>query len=646
MHLNPLSTLTRRLRHSANFSLCLLMTGLASATSPAPSADWKPVAGTMLTEWGARVTPENAWREAYPRPQMTRPTWTNLNGLWDYQVSPKGTAQPQAWAGKILVPFALETPLSGVGQRLTADQALWYRRSFVYAPRDQRTLLHFEGVDYASQVWLNGRYLGDHRGGNLPFSFDATHAIRNGDNTLLLRVIDETDAFDRYQLRGKQRQDNSGIWYTPSSGIWQTVWLESVPSTYLQDTRFTADMHGAFKLKAIIGGSDQPGLSLRVQLSENGQVVAQTTAPGHELSLTLNEPQLWSPENPHLYQLSVELLDADHKILDTIASYAGFRSTGKVRDADGHWRFTLNGEPIFHLGPLDQGWWPDGFLIPPADEAIVWEMQFLKDAGFNLIRKHKKVEPRRYYYHADRLGLLVWQDQVSGGAGPNEWPKWKKLRADSKGYEPRNENWWTPGHALDADWPDWAHQQYMAELKTMVDTLHNHPSVVVWTAFNERWGQHRSLEVGQWLAAYDPSRHLNLASGGNFFPLGDLADEHNYPHPAYPLENPVFNDYIKVMGEFGGHGWRVLGHQWNTNMDNWGYGGLPGTIEEFKQRYRESMRLLGGLKQEGVAAGVYTQTTDVESEINGLLTYDRKVIKIPVGELRQIHREHGLNQPE
>lgn len=643
MPLNPLATTTNRLRLSA---ICLLMTSLAASTPSSQSADWQPVAGTMLTEWGARVTPENAWREAYPRPQMARPTWTNLNGLWDYQVSPKGSPQPEQWAGKILVPFALETPLSGVGQRLTADQALWYRRSFFYSPVDQRALLHFEGVDYAAQVWLNGQYLGDHRGGNLPFSFDATHAIQKGDNTLLLRVIDETDAFDRYQLRGKQRHDNSGIWYTPSSGIWQTVWIESVPSTYLDDIRFTADMHGVFKLRALIGGPDQPGLALRVQLSDNGRGVAQATASGHELSLTLDTPQLWSPKNPHLYQLSVELLDADHQILDTIESYAGFRSTGKAQDADGHWRFTLNGEPIFHLGPLDQGWWPDGFLNPPADEAIAWEMQFLKDAGFNMIRKHKKVEPRRYYYHADRIGLLVWQDQVSGGAGPNEWPKWKKLRADSEGYEPRNENWWTPGHALDADWPDWAHAQYMTELKTMVDTLHNHPSVVVWTAFNERWGQHRSLEVGQWLAAYDPSRLLNLASGGNFFPIGDIADEHNYPHPAFPLENPVYDDYVKVMGEFGGHGWRVRGHQWDPDMNNWGYGGLPETIEEYTQRYRESMRLLGELKQKGIAAGVYTQTTDVEGEINGLLTYDRKVAKVPASELRQIHQEHGLAQPE
>ena len=611
---------------------------------PALADSWSPVKDAMLTRWGQTVTPDNAWRE-YPRPQLVRPSWTNLNGRWDFALTDRGGREPAQWERRILVPFAVETPLSGIGERVRDDQAMWYRRSFTVeaaASRSTRTLLHFEGVDYACQVWVNGRQVGTHRGGNLPFSFEITDAIRTGDNELKLRVIDDTDAFDRYQLRGKQKVENSGIWYTPSSGIWQTVWLEQVPSTFLADLKLVADADGRLDVRARVDGAGATGL--RVAVSREGEVVATGTSRGDRLNLQVRDPRRWSPSAPHLYDVQVTLLGAGDETLDAVESYVGFRSIGRVQDADGHWRFTLNGQTIFHWGPLDQGWWPDGFLNPPSDEAIVFEMNFLRDAGFNMIRKHKKVEPRRYYYHADRLGLLVWQDHVSGGAGPNEWPKWKKLRADLPDYQTDNPNWWLPadGDALDADWPDWAHAQSMAELKTMIDTLHNHPCVVVWTTFNERWGQHRSLEVGQWVMDYDPTRHLNIASGGNFFPIGHIADEHNYPHPRYPLELPVYDDYIKVMGEFGGHGWLVAGHQWDPNKNNWGYGGLPKTIEEYRERYVESIRRLADLKARGVAAGVYTQTTDVEGEINGLLTYDREVFKLSPADLAEIHAAAGL----
>ena len=239
--------------------------------------------------------------------------------------------------------------------------------------------------------------------------------------------------------------------------------------------------------------------------------------------------------------------------------------------------------------------------------------------------------------------MLVWQDQTSGGAGPNEWPKWKKLRADADDYEPRNDRWWaSKADALEADWPDWAHQQYMYELKSMIDLLYNHPSIVVWTAFNERWGQHRSTEIGEWIKNYDPSRHLNIASGGNFFPVTDIADEHDYPDPTFPTNDPKFDDFIKVIGEFGGHGWPVEGHLWDPSFRNWGYGGLPQTIEEWKERYQRTANILGNFKRKGITAGVYTQTTDVEGELNGLITYDRKVMKITPDQLRKIHREAGL----
>lgn len=603
---------------------------------------WAPVKDTMLTEWGAKVTPENAWTE-YPRPQMVRKNWTNLNGLWDVAVTGNRAPKPNKWEQEILVPFSLETPLSGIGRRINSDEVIWYHRSFEVKKLTGRQLLNFEGVDYKCRIWVNGQLAGSHVGGNLPFSLDVTDLVTKGTNEVVLRVIDGSDDPDLYQLRGKQKRDNKGIWYTPSSGIWATVWMESVPESYIGQVKILADMHGELSVDACVGGSEA-GVGLRVTVLDKGKAVAEKTYPYSSLKMRVKNPNLWSPDSPYLYDLKIDLLSASGKVLDSVNAYTGFRSVSKVCDANGNWLFALNGEAIFHMGPLDQGWWPDGFLNPPADEAIVWEMEFLKKSGFNMIRKHKKVEPRRYYYHADKIGLLVWQDQVSGGSGGPEWPKWQKLRALSKGYDDYNERkeWWKPGVALNADWPDWAHDQWMAELKTMIDTLYNNPSVVVWTAFNERWGQHRSLEIGNWIMEYDPSRHLNIASGGNFFDVGDIADEHNYPEPAYPLEVSRFNDYIKAMGEFGGHGWPVQGHLWDTEKRNWGYGGLPETIEEYVQRFENSMNILGELKEKGVSAGVYTQTTDVEGEINGMITYDRKVMKIPPERIAEIFRNAGL----
>lgn len=620
----------------------ILLSSALMATPWLNAESWEPVHDTMLTEWGAKVTPENAWSE-YPRPQLVREGWRNLNGLWDYAVTASSSLAPESWEGTILVPFALETPLSGIGKRLQDDHVIWYRRTFDIAAEHQgRSLLNFEGVDYSCRVWLNGKHIGFHTGGNLPFSFDVSDQIAVGENELVLRVVDETDANDRYQLRGKQLRDNKGIWYTPSSGIWQTVWLETVPSTYIESLRIVGEMSGELSVEATLNGNTSHPTSLRVTVLDDGKPLSQKRTPGKRATFSLEKPKLWSPDSPHLYDLNIELMDHHGEPIDSVNSYAGFRTVGKAKDADGNWRFTLNGEPIFHFGPLDQGWWPDGFLNPPADEAIVFEMDYLKAAGFNMIRKHKKVEPRRYYYHADRLGFLVWQDQPSGGSGRNEWPRWQKLRVLSEGYKPLKKHWGMPGEDPNAYWPDWAHDQFMSELQIMIDTLYNHPSIVVWTTFNESWGQHRSLEIGKWVEDYDPTRHLNIASGGNFVEVGHIADEHNYPHPAYPLEIALYDDYIKAMGEYGGHGWPVEGHLWDKNKRNWGYGGLPQTIEEYVGRYEKSTQMLGELKTNGISAGVYTQTTDVEGEINGLMTYDRKVKKIPADKLKQIHEAAGL----
>jgi hypothetical protein len=592
-------------------------------TLPRPKRDTKPFQSDLITTWGAKVSAENVWTE-YPRPQLRRDQWRNLNGNWDYAITPQQRTEfPQQWDGKILVPFCLESKLGGVGRLLDASEALWYRRNFeAKSTPGKRQLLHFEAVDYRCEAFVNGKSVGKHQGGNTPMEFDVTDALIDGTNQLIVRVEDETEGF---QLHGKQTLNARGIWYTQVSGIWQTVWMEEVSADHFEELKLSTDAaKGTITVRPIIRGSG--GGTVRVVVSDGGIVVANgkvTSDPADGVSsveLTVADAKLWSPSSPHLYDIEVVLTAAAGNELDRVQSYAGIRSVGKFKDADGHWRFTLNGEPIFHWGPLDQGWWPDGLLTPPSDEAMLFDIEWLKAAGFNMIRKHIKVEPRRYYYHCDRLGMLVWQDQVSGGTKP----AWTRLTPDP----------------VDAKWPQPAHNQFMWEFDQMISTLENHPSIVVWTPFNEAWGQHRTMQVGKWTADRDPSRLVNIASGGNFWPTGDVVDAHSYPNPVFPFEQGSggrFDDFIKVMGEFGGHGYPVVGHLWDAGRRNWGYGGLPKDMTEYRERYVTSLNKLNELRHAGIAAGVYTQTTDVEGEINGLMTYDRKVIKIPAKELAKLH---------
>ena len=607
---------------------------LSLATSPLVlGADWSPADGSMLTEWGKKVSPQNAWQQ-YPRPQMERENWQNLNGLWRYGVQPREKGEPEKWDGDILVPFAVESPLSGVAQRLDEHSALWYQRDFKVASTDKHTLLHFEAVDYATRVWVNNKFVGSHQGGNLPFSFDITDALAQGDNIVTVRVIDDTDAPDRYQLRVKQTRNNQGIWYTPVSGIWQTVWLEQVNDTHIAALKLEASANGELKVNADVLGNSA---AMEVIVSSQGKALTKQRFSGTDTTIAVSGIEPWSPEHPKLYDVAVTVFDSQGTAVDSVKSYVGFRTIERAQDKQGNWQFVLNGKPVFQLGPLDQGWWPDGLLTPPSEAAVVKEMRFLKDAGFNLIRKHKKVEPRRYYYLADKLGFLIWQDQVSGGSdssgNKSEWPVWNEV---SRPFEDRMKG------DIEADWPQWAHQQYMTELTTMINTLYNHPSIIVWTTFNERWGQHRSMEVGSFVERYDNTRLLNIASGGNFFPVGDIADSHHYPEPEFLTNESTFDDYIKVVGEFGGHGWAVKGHLWAPDGKQMIYGNMPASLDEYKQRYIRSAKNLAALKDKGIVAGVYTQTSDVETELNGLMTYDRAVEKFAPAELLKIHKKAGL----
>lgn len=589
---------------------------------PRPKQSNIPFKSELITQWGKQVTPDNVWQE-YPRPMLQRRNWQNLNGIWKYAVTKDQQAKPSQWDGDILVPFCIESKLSGVQRLLQPEETLWYKKMVSLRPEAGKLMkLNFEAVDYACTVWVNGQKVGSHMGGNTPFSLDITQFAKNGANEIIVKVLDSTGGT---QLRGKQRLDPRGIWYTRVSGIWQTVWIEQISKVHFRDLKISTDIRkGTVTLHPILANSDGLGYQVKALLRDGPVDVDEQSAISYrsnsplDVTLTIDDPTLWSPNHPKLYALQAVVMDDHGEVLDHISSYVGLREVGTMRDDEGHLRFTLNGEPIFHWGTLDQGWWPDGLLTPPSDEGMASDVQYLQEAGFNMIRKHIKVEPRRYYYHCDRLGVMLWQDQVSAIKNP----PWTRLKPEPE----------------DAEWTDAEHHQYMVELEEMIDTLENHPSIVVWVPFNEAWGQHRTMEVGAWTVNRDPSRHVNTASGGNFWPVGHIVDAHAYPQPEFPFDADRYDaDFIKVMGEFGGHGWPVIDHLWDKSRRNWGYGGLPKTVEEYKDRYRESIRRLAELKKKGIAAGVYTQTSDVEGEINGLLTYDRKVPKISASELNRIH---------
>ena len=565
---------------------CFLLACMVSTVS----GEWKVPPDAMMTRWGKRVTPENVWQE-YPRPQFRREqNWRNLNGLWQYGINKSD--RPPVFDGEILVPFAVESALSGVGRLLQPDETLWYRRNLRHqTPEGHRTHLHFEAVDYACTVYLNGAEVGSHTGSSDPFKFDITQALRSGDNELVVRVIDRTAPS---QTLGKQALKPKGIYYTRVSGIWQTVWLEDVPNRHFRMVKMKPRItEGTLRVLPTLQGTPLAGERIQITVRDGNRVVGTADAA---LSVQIPNAKLWSPKEPHLYDITMELFEGE-TLIDRVESYAAMREVGVLRGPAGQIRMTLNGKVIFHYGPLDQGWWPDGLLTPPSDAAMRFDVDYLKKSGFNMIRKHIKVEPRRYYAHCDRVGIMVWQDMPSTGGRPF----WSKLAPNP----------------VEDTWPIEQHEQFLKELKSMINGLRNHPSIVMWVPFNERWGQHETVQIGQLMENLDVTRLLNIASGGNFFPVGDVVDRHNYPEPMFPFEDQRFNNYVKVVGEFGGHGYVVPGHQWNPEMRNWGYGDLPVNEKDYKQRYQRSFETLMKLRRRGVAGGVYTQTTDVEGEVNG-----------------------------
>ena len=493
---------------------------------------------SMRTPWGEKLDTTKTWRE-YPRPLLQRKQWTNLNGPWEYAITEiDQTDPPGKWDGKITVPFAVEAPLSGVEKRFTPEDALWYRREIAIEKQDdKRYLLNFEAVDYRSTLWINDAKIGTHVGGNLPFSFDITEAIQSGKNRILLKATDATDS--AYQLHGKQRLEPRGIWYTPVSGIWQTVWMEEVPANrYIKHLETKPGTDGKVRIGIHTSSHGEQVkdsvISVRILLGEREVARGDYASANKEVEfveLSVPDPKLWEPGDPVLYDLEITMGP------DTVHSYFGIRETGIEKDQDGHLRFTLNKKPIFHWGTLDQGWWPDGLLTPPSEAAMVSDIQFLKDAGFNTIRKHIKVEPRRYYYHCDKLGMMVWQDQVS--AKRLDDPKWTRLKPNPETLS----------------WPKEAHAQYMIELERMIYILGDHPSIVQWVPFNERWGQHQTMEVGKWLMARETMRPINIASGGNFFSHRTHRRCSQLSRPRFP----VGRRSGRSIQEFCKGDWRIRG---------------------------------------------------------------------------------------
>ena len=565
----------------------------------------------MLTPWGEALDREHPLPE-YPRPQLRRNSYLNLNGIWEYAIT-KTAEKPAAMQGEIVVPFSPETPLSGVGHILQPDEYLWYRRSVTLPEgffRGGRRLLHFGAVDQCCTVWVNGQEAGSHTGGYLPFALDVTELIEGDAFTLELRVTDPTDTGSL--SRGKQRLKNTGIWYTPQSGIWQTVWMECVPENYLRSLRITPKPEeNAVHIRL---EADDPAMAA-VTICRDGGIIAegQTDENGEStLTIPAEELRLWSPEDPFLYDVSIVLPGGDR-----VESYFGMRAFGIGKDEKGLPRLLLNGKPYFQNGLLDQGYWSDGYYTAPSDEALIHDIAEMKRLGFNMLRKHIKVEPLRWYYHCDRLGMLVWQDMMNGGESYSPLSIYVfsnlglRVKDDRYRYFSRSD--------------EAGRTHYYEELGQMIDLLYNTVSLALWVPFNEGWGQFDALKATEFIRKRDDTRPIDHASGWYDQGGGDIKSIHWYFRPYHHKQPPKEQRPI-CLTEYGGYNCAVPGHCWGEGAE-FGYKKIADPAE-FNRAFQKLMEeQIIPAKERGLAAAVYTQVSDVEGERNGLLTYDRKVCK-------------------
>ena len=565
----------------------------------------------MLTPWGEALDREHPLPE-YPRPQLRRNSYLNLNGIWEYAIT-KTAEKPAAMQGEIVVPFSPETPLSGVGHILQPDEYLWYRRSVTLPEgffRGGRLLLHFGAVDQRCTVWVNGQEAGSHTGGYLPFALDVTELIEGDAFTLELRVTDPTDTGSL--SRGKQRLKNTGIWYTPQSGIWQTVWMECVPENYLRSLRITPKPEeNAVHIRL---EADDPAMAAVTICRDGGIIAEEQTDENGESTLTIpaEELRLWSPEDPFLYDAAITLAGGDK-----VESYFGMRAFGIGKDEKGLPRLLLNGKPYFQNGLLDQGYWSDGYYTAPSDEALIHDIAEMKRLGFNMLRKHIKVEPLRWYYHCDRLGMLVWQDMMNGGESYSPLSIYVfsnlglRVKDDRYRYFSRSD--------------EAGRTHYYEELGQMIDLLYNTVSLALWVPFNEGWGQFDALKAAEFIRKRDDTRPIDHASGWYDQGGGDIKSIHWYFRPYHHKQPPKEQRPI-CLTEYGGYNCAVPGHCWGEGAE-FGYKKIADPAE-FNRAFQKLMEeQIIPAKERGLAAAVYTQVSDVEGERNGLLTYDRKVCK-------------------
>lgn len=621
---------------------------LASAPRKPEDVELQP----LLTVWGERIAAGEQSVALHPHPQFARASFQSLDGWWDYAIVEvqaaadawRVAAMPAVFDGRIRVPFSPEALLSGVGRQVRPSELLWYRRLFSVdaaardgacavdaADSDGRCILHFEAVDYACACYVNGKRIGEHVGGYLPFSFDVTDALRAGENELALCVFDPSD--EGVQPRGKQKLERGGIWYTAQSGIWQTVWLEWVPARHIEALEIDAraDAGQLVLVMEVTGGvggdgcADTAALPLVVRVfdgsAEVGRAAIDAAAGMHVLTVNVPQPHVWSPDDPHLYDLELAYGN------DKVASYCAFRTVSMERDERGVPRLFLNHEPCFLRGVLDQGYWPDGLMTAPSDEALAFDITMCKDLGFNLLRKHIKVESDRWYYHCDRLGMLVWQDMVSGGSPLSSWhssykptffrSSWDSYADDS----PRHYDHLSAGSAAFRD-------EWTTTCAGTVRYLHNHPSVIAWVLFNEGWGQFEAQKAVELVCELDPGRPIDAVSGWYDQRCGDFLSVHNYFRPLEVYADAARPSRAFVISEFGGLSYHLPAH--SSLATSYGYGSFS-DLAAFQVAVRDTLERVDALEGEGLAGFVYTQLSDVEEETNGLVTYDRRVSKLEDG---------------
>ena len=580
---------------------------------------------TLKTRWAEAAMCDMPLPE-YPRPQMVREDWINLNGMFDFAIT-GDIDWCEEYNEEIRVPFAVESCLSGVCKRVSAKDRLWYRKKITLPEsfKGKRTLLHFGAVDWECKVYINKKEVGYHLGGYCPFCIDITDALTDGENELVVRVYDPTD--EGWQNRGKQASESHGFWYTSTSGIWQTVWMEAVSENYIASYKVTPDIDNeVISLEtAVVGAGD-----LKIKIYDGDNLVTEKEISAND-KIAIPDMKLWSPESPFLYDFVLEL-SADGKVADSIKGYFGMRKYS-IGEYEGYNRLFLNNEPYFQRGLLDQGYWSDGGMTPPTDEAMIYDIEKMKDLGFNMLRKHIKVEPARWYYHCDKLGMLVWQDMISGGKALNLFhagvlPVIHGV-LNPLVYMSKKDNAYTTFNRDRIEW----RLQFEDELFEMIDCLYNYTSICCWVPFNEGWGQFDAKRIGDAIKEKDPSRFVDHASGWYDQKGCDFRSIHKY---ILPFIMPKYDGRPIVLSEFGGYSQKIRNHVWNWEK-SFGYQMYANKVA-LTNAYKglHEKQIIPNIKK-GLSATVYTQVSDVEFEVNGILSYDRELVKIDEDVLREIN---------